>query len=142
MLIKLSKSRAYQSGDNGLVETKNGSIIRKAMGYAHIPREYAPDINSWYCTWFVPYLNFHRPCGYRVTSIDSKTGKRTHRYPVSGYMVPYEKLKSLPDARQYLKPGSSFEQLDEVAYAESDTAWAKAMNKAKDQLLKILYTKR
>ncbi|QQS69306.1 transposase family protein [Candidatus Saccharibacteria bacterium] len=142
MLIKLSKSRAYQSGDNGLVETKNGSIIRKALGYAHIPREYAPDINSWYCTWFVPYLNFHRPCGYRITSVDSKTGKRTHRYPVNGYMVPYEKLKSLPDAKQYLKTGSSFEKLDEVAYAESDTAWAIAMNKAKDQLLKTLYTKR
>ena len=66
----------------------------------------------------------------------------THRYPVNGYMVPYEKLKSLPVAKQYLRPGSSFEKLDEVAYAESDTAWAIAMNKAKDQLLKTLYTKR
>lgn len=142
MLIKLSKSRAYQSGDNGLVETKNGSIIRKALGYAHIPREYAPEINSWYRTWFVPYLNFHRPCGYRVTSVDPKTGRRTHRYPVSGYMVPYEKLKSLPNAKQYLKQGICFEQLDALAYAESDTAWAIAMNNAKDQLLKALYTKR
>lgn len=141
MLVKLSKSRAYQSGDNGLAETKNGSVIRKALGYAHIPRECAPEINDWYTTQFVPYLNFHRPCGYRVTTVDPKTGKRTHSYPVSGYMMPYEKLKSLPEATRYLKPTISFEQLDKVAYAESDTAWAIAMNKAKDQLLKTVLTK-
>lgn len=141
MRVKLTKSRAYHSGDNGLVETKNGSIIRKAMGYAHIPQEHAPRINSWYQEWFVPYLNYHRPCGYRVTNINPKTGQRTHKYPVNGYMVPYDKLKSLPNAEQYLKPIVSFEQLDEVAYAKSDTAWASAMNKAKAQLLKEIYTK-
>ena len=88
-------------------------------------------INRWYGAWFVPYLNFHRPCAYRVTTIDSK-GKQSHSYPVSGYMMPYEKLKSLPDAKQYLKPGISFELLDLQAYAMSDTQWAEAMqdNKA------------
>lgn len=128
MLVKLTKSRPYHSGDNGLVETKNGSIIRKALGWIHIPR--TPDnvtaINHWYAAWFVPYLNFHRPCGYRVTEISSK-GKRIHRYPKDGYMMPYEKLKSLPHAEQYLKPGLSFELLDLQAYAMSDTQWAESM---------------
>ncbi len=140
MLIKLSKSRAYQSGDNGLVETKNGSIIRKALGYAHIPREHAPEINDWYRDWFVPYLNFHRPCGYRETEVDTKTGKRTYHYPAKGYMVPYEKLKSLPKAETYLKPGISFTQMDTIAYAESDTAWAVAMQQAKDRLFQTIFT--
>jgi transposase InsO family protein len=80
MLVKLTKSRPRHSGDNGLVETKNGSIIRKALGYMHIPR--TPDnvavINRWYMAWFVPYLNFHRPCAFRKTTVDGKTGNRTH----------------------------------------------------------------
>lgn len=141
MRIKLTKSRAYQSGDNGLVETKNGSVVRKCMGYAHIPKEHAPQINVWYCSWFTPYLNYHRPCGYRVTTVNPRTGRRKHTYPVSGYMTPYEKLKSLEKAEQYLRPSFSFEQLDKVAYAMSDTAWAIAMNKAKSQLLKEISTK-
>lgn len=133
MLVKLTKSRPYHSGDNGLAETKNGAIIRKALGWIHIPR--TPDnvnaINRWYAAWFVPYLNFHRPCGFRVTTIDTK-GKQTHKYPKGGYMMPYEKLKSLPNAEKYLKPGVSFDLLDQQAYALSDTQWAAAMqdNKA------------
>jgi len=128
MLVKLTKSRPYHSGDNGLAETKNGSIIRKALGWIHIPR--TPDnvaaINRWYSAWFVPYLNFHRPCGYRKTEEDAK-GKRTHKYPKDGYRTPYEKLRSLSNAEQYLKPGISFELLDLQAYAMSDTQWAETM---------------
>jgi len=128
MLVKLTKSRPYYSGDNGLAETKNGSIIRKALGWIHIPRtaDNVSAINRWYSAWFVPYLNFHRPCAYRVTTINTK-GKRTYSYPKNGYMTPYEKLKSLPNAGQYLKPGISFDLLDLQAYAMSDTQWTTAM---------------
>jgi transposase InsO family protein len=133
MRVKLTKSRPYHSGDNGLAETKNGAIIRKALGYLHIPR--TPDnvtaINRWYTAWFIPYLNFHRPCGFRVTSVDPQTGKRTHRYPKDDYLMPYEKLQGLPNAAQYLKPEISFELLDHQAYAMSDTDWAEAMQEAK-----------
>jgi hypothetical protein len=128
MLVKLTKSRPYHSGDNGLAETKNGSIIRKALGWTHIPR--TPDnveaINQWYTAWFVPYLNFHRACAFRTTTVDEK-GRRTHSYPRDGYLMPYEKLKSLPAAEQYLKLGVSFELLDRQAYALSDTQWAASM---------------
>lgn len=74
MLVKLTKSRPYHSGDNGLAETKNGAIIRKALGWVHIPRttDNVAAINRWYSAWFVPYLNFHRACAYRETSIDDK----------------------------------------------------------------------
>ena len=48
-------------------------------------------------------------------------------------MTPYEKLKSLDNAEQYLKPGITFEELDKIAYAESHTDYAKknAERKAK-----------
>lgn len=133
--IKLTKSRAYHSGDNGLVETKNGSVIRKALGYGHIPQIHAPVINQWYMEWFVPYLNYHRSCGYRVTTIDPESGKRTHRYPAKGYMTPYAKLQSLPTDKFTLKPGATFAGLDELAYAMSDTDWALATQAAKERML-------
>src|SRR5882724_8367104 len=36
LLIEQTKSRAHHSGDNGLVESKNGAIIRKYIGHGHI----------------------------------------------------------------------------------------------------------
>ncbi len=83
------------------------------MGYIHIPRtnDNVEVINNFYVSCFIPWLNFHRPCAYRTTTIDPK-GKRTHRYLNQDYMMPYEKLKSLPNAKQYLKPKISFDLLD------------------------------
>lgn len=138
--VKLTKSRPRHSGDNGLVETKNGAVIRKALGYVHIPRTPAnvTAINRWYQAWFVPYLNFHRPCAFRETTLDPKTGRRTHRYPHGGYMTPYEKLQSLPGASSYLHPDISFALLDLQAYAMSDSVWAAATQNNKAALWESL----
>jgi len=46
MLVRFTKSRPRHSNDNGLVETKNGSVIRKQLGYAHIPQGSADLINE------------------------------------------------------------------------------------------------
>ena len=129
LLVKLTKSRPRHSGDNGLVETKNGAVIRKALGYIHIPRtaDNVAAMNRWYSAWFVPYLNFHRPCAFRETTVDGKTGRRTHIYPKDGYMTPYEKLQSLQPAAQYLRPNLTFDLLDYQAYAMSDSEWASTM---------------
>jgi hypothetical protein len=129
----LTKSRPRRHNDNALVETKNGSIIRKAWGYNHIPQRQAPAINQWYEDWFNTYLNFHRPCGFAVVKRDKK-GKEKLTYPASGYMTPYEKLRSLRNAEQYLKTDVTFDQLDFVAYALSDTEYAELMEQAKDKL--------
>jgi GH18 family chitinase len=50
-------------------------------------------------------------------------------------MTAYEKLKSLPNAEQYLKEGITFEELDKIAYAFSDNEWAEKMQKVKEKLL-------
>src|ERR1022692_2356452 len=63
-LVEFTKSRAYQSSDNALVEGKNGAIIRKHMGYGHIPAEHATRIQEFYVRYLNPYLNYHRPCGF------------------------------------------------------------------------------
>ena len=36
LLIEQTKSRARRSNDNALVESKNGSVIRKHFGFSHI----------------------------------------------------------------------------------------------------------
>ncbi|MGH7203612.1 MAG: integrase, partial [Candidatus Levyibacteriota bacterium] len=60
LVIKQTKSRSYHSGDNALVETKNGSVIRKNMGWEHINQGMVDEINSYYKNFFNPYLNYHR----------------------------------------------------------------------------------
>jgi hypothetical protein len=81
-----------------------------------------------------PYLNYHRPCGFATVSVDAR-GKRQRRYPPSDYATPYEKLKSLSKAEQYLKPNLTFAQLDQAASRMSDTECAKRMGAAKSKLL-------
>lgn len=135
LLIKQTKSRPRHSNDNGLAETKNGSVIRKHIGRNHIPKKNAPIIESFYETYFNVYLNFHRPSGFS-TSIFDRRGKEKKKYDV--YLMPFEKLKAIPNAEIFLKPGISFELLDKIAYALSDNDFAEKMEKAKKEMLKSL----
>lgn len=138
LFIKLTKSRPRKSNDNALIESKNGSVIRKHMGYMHIPRGKADLVNDFYQNYFNTYLNYHRPCAFAEIKIDKK-GKERKTYPKENYIIPYEKLKSLPNAEQYLKSGITFEELDKIAYAMSHTDYAKKMQKAKQILFKNLF---
>ena len=52
--------------------------------------------------------------------------------------TPYEKLKSLPEAAQYLKPGVTFAQLDALAYAISDNEAARHLNEARTTLFRSI----
>src|ERR1035438_7934635 len=45
LLIEQTKSRPRKSNDNGLVESKNGAVIRKHMGYGYIAAGHAADID-------------------------------------------------------------------------------------------------
>ena len=44
LLVEQTKSRPQHSNDNGLVEAKNGAVIRKHMGYEHIESQHAQEI--------------------------------------------------------------------------------------------------
>lgn len=135
--IKQTKSRPRKHNDNGLVETKNGWIIRKTYGYFHIPAtdENANLLNQFNQRWLNVYLNYHRTCGFATTKIDRK-GKEKKVYNI--YMTPYAKLRSLPNAEMYLKRHIFFEDLDKIAYATSDTEFAKRMNEEKEKMFQKL----
>ena len=135
LLIEFTKSRANRTQDNALVEGKNGAVIRKHIGYGHIPAEHAEAVQKFYTAQFNPYLNFHRPCGFATVSLDGR-GKRRRQYLREDYATPYEKLKSLGKAEQCLKPEQSWARLDQIAQKISDTECARKMTAAKQQLLR------
>jgi hypothetical protein len=135
LLVEFTKSRAYRTTDNALVEGKNGAVIRKQIGYGPISAEHADEFQRFYTAWMNPYLNFHRPCGFATIRTNAR-GKRQRRYPHQDYRTPFEKLTSLPDWQQYLKPGVNQEDLQRRARQLSDTKAARQMQQAKLELLK------
>ena len=56
-------------------------------------------------------------------------------------MTPYEKFKSLDNAKQFLKPGITFEQLDAQATAMSDNEAAQRLNQARAKLFKTIFNR-
>ena len=131
LFIGQTKSRARHSNDNGLVEGKNASRVRKHLGHWYIPKKFAPLVEIFNQDYFNIYLNFHRPCGFATVTVDHR-GKEKKKYDI--YDTAYERFKSLPNARQYLKHGISFDMLDKIAYEFSDNEWAEKLQKAKQKL--------
>jgi hypothetical protein len=135
LLVEFTKSRAYRTTDNALVEGKNGAVVRKHIGYGFIGCEHAEALQRFFTAHLNPYLNFHRPCGFAVLATGPR-GRRTRRYPADDYRTPFEKLTALEKWQQYLKPGLSEAQLRRRAAQCSDTEAARQMQKAKLDLLK------
>jgi transposase InsO family protein len=139
LLVEQTKSRPRHSNDNGLVESKNGAVVRKHMGYVHIAAEHAQAIERFYEEQLNPYLNFHRPCGQPELVTNSKgKQKRVYRW----YATPWEMLRRLPGVAGYLKPEITMEALDRAARAQSDTAAAETMQAAKRKLFTSFHQRR
>jgi len=130
-----TKSRSRNSNDNAQAESKNGSIVRKHLGYSHIPQRFARVVNEFCREHLNPYINFHRPCLFSETITDPK-GRQRKRYPYKLMMTPYEKLKSLPAAEQFLKPAITFERLDALARSYTDNQAAERLNEARAKLFR------
>jgi len=139
LLAEQTKWRPRHSNDNGLVEAKNGAVIRKHIGYGYIASGHAEAITTFYREHFNPYLNFHRPCGVPETITDQK-GKQRRLY--RRYATPWELFREVAEFAAYLKPGTTKEGLERLADARSDTHAARAMQEAKQKLFAGLRQKR
>lgn len=135
---EFTKSRARQSNDNALVESKNGSVIRKHFGYSYIPQHWANEINATLQEPLYRYQNFHRPCFFALTTIDKK-GKQKKVYPYEKLTTPYEKFRAIPDCAQYLKDGVTLADLDAYARAMTDSQAAHILQEAKRQLFAKIF---
>jgi len=137
-MIRLTKSRPRHSNDNALAESKNNAVVRKTFGYIHIPQSHAELMDAFNREHLNPCINFHRPCHFPTVETDSK-GKQRKRYRQQDMMTPYDKLKSLSNAEQYLKPGVSFLKLDAIAHQQSDLDAWNNLQKARDKLFNTIF---
>jgi transposase InsO family protein len=131
LLIEQTKSRPRHSNDNGLVETKNGAVIRKHLGFGHIASAHADRIHTFYKEHFNPYLNFHRPCGVPELKTNER-GKTKRIY--KWYATPLEILRQLPGVAGFLRNDVTLEELERQAGLQSDTGAALKMQEAKRNL--------
>jgi len=128
LLIEQTKSRPRHSNDNGLVETKNGAVIRKHIGFGHVESAHANRIDAFYREHFNPYLNFHRPCG--VPELKTNEKDKTKRID-NWYVTPLENLRQLPGVAGYLRDDLTLER---QAGLQTDTGAAIEMQEAKRKL--------
>ena len=135
---EFTKSRARRSNDNALVESKNGNVVRRCFGYGHIPKPFARECNAFARDALNPFLNFHRPCLFATEVVD-KNGKSRKRYRYEDTMTPFEKLKSLPDPEQYLKPGVTIASLERQAEDMTDLEAAQALRRARGRLFELIH---
>lgn len=137
LLIHQTKSRSRHCNDNALVEGKNGSVIRKNLGFFHVNQSLVDKFNDFFTDWFNPYLNYHRPCGFVTEVVTDFKGREKKIY--GQYTTPYEKLKEISKEQKnnFLKPGIAFEELDTIAYNMSDNEFTRLMRKHQYELFDI-----
>ena len=58
---QFTKSRPRHSNDNALVEGKNAAVVRKCLGYAHIPKRFAHEVNHFTQNVLSPVLELPPP---------------------------------------------------------------------------------
>jgi transposase InsO family protein len=139
LLIEQTKSRAHQSGDNGLVECKNGAVIRKHIGFGYIDAKHAEAVDRFHREHLNPYVNFHRPCAVPQV-ITEPNGKRRRIY--QRWATPWELLQESPKWERFLKAGVNSVELARYVATQSDTEAALAMQRAKRKLLQDVQPKR
>lgn len=127
LLINQTKSRSRHCNDNALIESKNGSVVRKNMGYWHLNGTLADEINQYYQRFFNVYLNFHRPCLF-LTETETDSGGRERKI-YSEVKTPYAKLKEVHQKikRDFLKKMTSWEKLDRIEKEYSDNEFAQIL---------------
>ena len=135
LLIQQTKSRAYHCGDNGLVEAKNGAVIRKHIGFGHIDPKHAEAVDRFHREHLNPYVNFHRPSAVPKI-LTAANGKRRRVY--LRWATPFEMFRELPHCKNYLRPNVTLAELDRFAQSQTDTEAALAMQRVKRKLFPSL----
>ena len=139
--IEFTKSRPRHSNDNALAETKNGAVVRKHFGYAHIPSRFAAQVNAFYPDVLNPYVNFHRPCFFPRTTIDAK-GTPAPTLPLRGHDDPVRQTRQPaqrrrpPQTRHHPGPATP------PGTAVSDSAAARHLNAARTALFEQIFKPR
>ncbi|HYI92702.1 MAG TPA: hypothetical protein VEX68_04100 [Bryobacteraceae bacterium] len=87
--IELTRSRAYKKNDQAWIEQKNGSVVRRLVGYGRLEGEASAAVLDELHRKARLYVNFFLPC-FKLKSKTRHGSKVTKKYerPVT----PYERL--------------------------------------------------
>ncbi|MDZ7812536.1 MAG: hypothetical protein U5L74_05225 [Ideonella sp.] len=120
-----------------LAESKNASVVRKHMGYSHIPQKYAKPINKFYEGVFIRGSICTVRCLY-ATGVVSDQGKVKKVYKSRDAKTPLERLVQLNERGLVtFKPGTKLDDLVAQANAKTDLQAAQEMQKAKADLFEL-----
>ena len=123
LLVEQTKSRPRHSNDNGLVESKNGAVVRKHMGYGHIEAAHAEAIKEFYRV-FQSVSEFSPAVRSARSGETQGQGEGVYRW----YATPWEILRQLPDWRA-LEGGADGRGAEPERGEKSDTAAARQCKK-------------
>jgi len=108
-------------------------VLRKNLGYAHIPQACVELLNEHYKGYLNTYINFHRPYFFPV-SVNDHRGKIKKIYPYEVVMASYKRLEFVSKAVNYLRPGVTLEKPGTIANQLSDNQSAERMINAHPKL--------
>ena len=117
------------------MESKNGAIIRKHIGYGHIDARHAEAMDQFHRCHLNPYVNFHRPCAVPKIFTEAN-GKRRRVY--LRWATSFELFRELSGCENYLRPLVTLAELDGFAQIQSDTEAALDMQRAKRKLFQTV----
>ncbi|WP_342316412.1 transposase family protein [Lysobacter sp. FW306-1B-D06B] len=140
--ITFTRSRPRRCNDNALVEAKNGVVVRRQFGYSYVPAERAEQFNAFCEDHLNPFLNLHRPCLFGEVPDPRKPGRLRRVHRMEDIQTPLEKLASLPNSGQFLRPGITLQALQQQALELADVEAARRVCAAREAMMREVDTRR
>lgn len=111
--IELTRSRAYKKNDQAWIEQKNGSVVRRLVGYGRLEGEKAAAVLDELHRQARLYVNFFLPC-FKLKSKTRVGAKVSKQYEPPA--TPYERLLANPRMTEPQKAAlrETFNSLDPV----------------------------
>jgi hypothetical protein len=139
--ITFTRSRAYKKNDQAHIEEKNGSIIRRIVGYDRYEGIIAYNALSALYKVLRLYVNFFQP-SLKLISRSRDGAKVTKKYDKA--KTPYQRIMNSPQVLEEikLKLKNEFESLDPVFLLEElkrlqNIFWEHAWNKSENNIHEV-----
>jgi hypothetical protein len=111
--IELTRSRAYKKNDQAWIEQKNGSVVRRLVGYGRLEGKEAAAVLDEFHRQARLYVNFFLPC-FKLKSKTREGAKVSKKY--ESPVTPYERLLANAQMTESQKAAlrETFNSLDPV----------------------------
>jgi hypothetical protein len=111
--IELTRSRAYKKNDQAWIEQKNGSVVRRLVGYGRLEGNATASVLDELHQHARLYVNFFLPC-FKLKSKTREGAKVSKKY--ESPMTPYERLLANENITEPQKTAlrETFNSLDPV----------------------------